>query len=201
MADTLIDDLREEKRKAERRLEDIKTHKVKRWENESFAHWFKRMRLHRKRRKNVRKIVEGYEGRIKDAIERKQKRKAKNEAKKNPYNKHGGGIVPFDSTVDGVVEWIAWEITEARLNGYTGYAFSGWRSPEKSEGLCYQICGAPSCPGRCAGKASRHAQKGDGEGAVDLTNPDQFEQIAYRLGLRLHNNLPSDLPHMSAYGN
>jgi len=62
------------------------------------------------------------------------------------------------------------------------------------------MCGAPSCPGRCAGRSSKHAEKGNNGGAVDLTNPTQFEAIAFRLGLRLHNDLPADLPHMSATG-
>lgn len=197
---SLIDDLRAEQREARRRLEAIKDRELHQWRGESDEHYAHRRELHRIRRARAREILEGYEARIKDARARKQKRKERKKAERNPYDRNGGGIVAFDSTVDGVVEWIAWELTEARRAGWSGYAFSGYRSPEKSEAICYAMCGAPSCPGRCAGRSSKHAEKGNGGGAADITAPAQFEEIAFRLGLRLHNDLPADLPHMSATG-
>lgn len=197
---TLLETLRRDRDEAKKRLEKIKDRELVQWKGESFEHFRHRMHLHRKRREHVRQIVEGYDGRIKDAKKRKQKRKQENKADKNPYDRNGGRVVPFDSTVDGVVEWIAYELTAARGAGWTGYAFSGWRSPEKSEGICYAMCGQPSCPGRCAGRSSKHSESGNNGGAVDITNPTQFEEIAHRLGLRLHNELTADLPHMSATG-
>jgi len=197
---TVLDDLRRDRDQAEKRLESIKDQDLVQWKGESDEHFAHRKHLHHERRENVRKIVEGYDGRIKEAADRKAERRKEAKAKENPYDQHGGGIVKFDSTVDGVVEWIAWELTEARKAGWDGYAFSGFRTPEKSTGICIAMCGAPSCPGRCAGASSKHSEKGDGGGAVDLTEPGQFEEIACRLGLRLHNDLPADLPHMSATG-
>jgi hypothetical protein len=194
---TVIEELRRDRDEAATHLKEVKARHLKRWKGEKWTHFFKRMHRHRLRRKRVRHILEGYEARIEDAIERKQERK---EDKRDDYDRNGGGIVPFDSTVDGVVEWIAYELTEARKHGWTGQAFSGYRSPAKSIAICISMCGAPSCPGRCAGASSNHAKSGYLGGAADITNPTQFEEIANRLGLRLHNNLPADLPHMSATG-
>ena len=97
----------------------------------------------------------------------------------------------------------------ARHTGHDGVRWqgtlaSGWRSPAYSESLCQRMCGAPSCPGRCAGRSSRHSQKTVAQGAVDVTDYARFGQlmahcpirpaIVNRLGVR-------DPVHFSVAGN
>lgn len=59
----------------------------------------------------------------------------------------------------------------ARAHGWTGYLTSGHREPSYSRGLCYAMCGAPSCSGRCAGVASNHVRN-----AIDVTKPWEFDR-------------------------
>jgi hypothetical protein len=108
-------------------------------------------------------------------------------------------------TVDGkpVAAWIAHYVLKAREEGlWDGYVVSGYRSPEYSEQICYQMCGAPSCPGRCAGRSSEHSQQIKPRGAVDvdLAHRDQFARAMQRLGAPLRNALPNDPNHFSASG-
>ena len=80
---------------------------------------------------------------------------------------------------------------------------SGVRTPEYSEQLCYQICGAPSCPGRCAGRSSNHnmtKNQSEPAGALDVSNYYNFGAVQKRIGSPLKNNLPSDPVHYSATG-
>jgi hypothetical protein len=106
--------------------------------------------------------------------------------------------------------WLAEVLTRARASGmWKGVVFSGVRTPQHSEELCIAMCGAPSCPGRCAGRVSNHAcpPSGEGkpfEGAVDVT-----DYVGLREYCRAHNEplrgggevLPADLPHFSHEGN
>lgn len=192
-----IDALRDEKRDAKKRLEDIKDHDLDQWKGESDEHFKKREKLHHERRANARKILENFDGRIKHAIERKEDRKQEKQAD-GPYDAHGGDIVTFDGKQ--IVEWIAHDLYQMRQHGWNGYLVSGYRTPEYSQQLCYNMCGAPSCPGRCAGTSSNHTKKGDGYGAADVTDYVNAERVAFSIGSRLHNNLPSDLVHLSSSG-
>lgn len=128
---------------------------------------------------------------------------------------HDSGEVPSGTdfvTFDGhpVPRWIVEEaLAPARRSGvWTGTVISGYRTPEYSEQLCYGICGAPSCPGKCAGRSSNHccppSYRGvPYEGAVDVTQPASLQRWT-----RAHNNpirgngeaLPQDLVHFSRSG-
>lgn len=165
-----------------------------------------------KRRSKARKEKQKASQEIKDLRKRK---KAKDKAiskldKKIPQVKgkikkakeldsHGGDVVQWDGKP--VVEWIAFWLEKSRKAGWTGSVNSGYRSPEYSEQLCYQICGAPSCPGRCAGRSSNHTQKGYPNGAVDVSDPTTFAVIQKRIGSPLFNALGSADPwHFSSTG-
>lgn len=114
----------------------------------------------------------------------------------------------LDGTVviDGkqVAAWIAKDVLKAREKGlWHGYVVSGYRSPEYSESLCFAMCGAPTCPGRCAGRGSSHSQLVYPAGAVDvdLAHRDEFARAMQAIGSPLHNALPFDVNHFSFAGN
>jgi hypothetical protein len=84
---------------------------------------------------------------------------------------------------------------------WSGDLYSGFRDPAYSESLCYGICGAPSCPGLCAGRASNHSQTGAPNwGAIDVMNPDGFQRGANQVGAPFTNHLPYDPNHRSYTG-
>lgn len=109
-------------------------------------------------------------------------------------------------TIDGkeVALWIAKWVLEARNKGlWHGYVVSGYRSPAYSTSLCEAMCGAPTCPGRCAGATSNHSGLEYPSGAVDVdvAHRDEFASAMQRLGSPLHNALgPADPNHFSASG-
>ena len=112
------------------------------------------------------------------------------------------------TTLDGkpIAAWIAHDILiPARELGYWhGYVISGYRTPAYSRSLCYAMCGASSCPGRCAGEASRHSQYVRPDGACDLTDPAGAIAYARHKGIEFHGAgevLSSDYPHFSTWGN
>lgn len=84
------------------------------------------------------------------------------------------GVGSFDSKP--VAVWMIPILISARNNGWGGTLTSGYRSPEYSEQLCYGICDAPVCPGRCAGRTSNHTKNVKPEGAVDVSDPAGFAQ-------------------------
>lgn len=88
------------------------------------------------------------------------------------------------TTYDGrpVARWFVPYMEYARNVGdhtgrWHGTLNSGWRDPVYSEHLCYQMCGAPSCPGRCAGRASNHVGSTPGTGAIDVSDYVTFARI------------------------
>ncbi len=111
-------------------------------------------------------------------------------------------------TVDGkpCPAWIAEWVQKIRAAGrWHGVVVSGYRTPEYSEQLCYGMCGAPSCPGRCAGRSSNHCCPPTFtgvpyEGAVDVTDYYTFGAECRRLGAPLTNHLPADPVHYSHGG-
>ena len=111
------------------------------------------------------------------------------------------GLASYDG--HQVAAWMVPQLDWARSHGWPGYVNSGYRTPAFSRSLCIARCGAPSCPGTCAGATSRHSQYGFGEGAVDLSEPDAFESALRGCPSlpRLINRLPYDRPHHSAQGN
>lgn len=85
----------------------------------------------------------------------------------------------------------------AWARGWRGVLTSGWRSPEYSESLCENMCGNPTCPGRCAGRGSRHSQTPWQNGAIDVTDPWKFDSVTPEL----FNALGAADPwHMSTSG-
>lgn len=195
---TQLEILREMRADARATLEGIKDHDLTQWTGESDDHFKARKERHHDRRKNARKIYEGLDARVAMAAKRKEERREKEQADHNPYDAHGGGIVTFDGKQ--VVEWIAHDLFEIRKAGWTGYLVSGYRTPEYSTSLCVAMCGAPSCPGRCAGATSNHAKSGDGGGACDLSDYVNAERLFHETGSRLWNDLPVDLVHFSSTG-
>lgn len=94
----------------------------------------------------------------------------------------------------------------ARSHGWFGQLVSGWRDPNYSQHLCYNMCGHPSCPGLCAGLSSNHVGSSCARFAVDVSDYIRFGHIMATMSLapgqpRLHNFLPHDLVHYSPSGN
>lgn len=115
----------------------------------------------------------------------------------------GDGIVTFDGKPCAAE--IAFWLGKARENGWGGVLVSGVRSPEHSEDLCFGMCGAPSCPGTCAGKSSNHCcppsfKCKKGEGAADCSDYINLAIILRRIGAPIFNDLPADRVHFSFSG-
>jgi len=112
--------------------------------------------------------------------------------------KHPSGV----GTIDGkqVAKWIIPYVKKARQMGWKGTVTSGYRSPAYSEQLCMNMCGAPSCPGTCAGKSSNHSGKVYPAGAIDVSEPESFGAIMRKINAPLKNDLPSDPVHYSYTG-
>lgn len=120
----------------------------------------------------------------------------------------GGAWVIFDG--HEVPRWMAVVLQAARDSGvWTGVVFSGRRTKQFSEELCEGICGAPSCPGRCAGTDSNHVgpptfEGEEWEGAVDVTDPHGLRHFCETHDEPLVGGgavLPADIAHFSHEGN
>lgn len=151
---------------------------------------------------------------------RSEEMKKRSEDRRANFKKmrHEHNHPPEDA--DGVSDWrgtkvAAWMVGEregpdgTRTNwlqksvehGWDGDLNSGWRSPAHSESLCISMCGAPSCPGKCAGKSSNHSQVGPPNwGAIDVQDFARFGAIQSQIGSPLKNALPVDLVHYSFTG-
>jgi hypothetical protein len=126
---------------------------------------------------------------------RKQRKLAKLNAVPRP------GVAQFDGK--SVAAWIVPYLVWARQNGWKGTLNSGWRDPAYSEQLCRNMCGAPSCPGRCAGRTSNHAGSVKPAGAIDVSDYVTFGRLMARCPYtpRLQNQLGARDPvHFSASG-
>jgi hypothetical protein len=111
------------------------------------------------------------------------------------------GVTTFDGRP--VAAWMQPYLEFARENGWRGTLTSGFRDPAHSEQLCFQMCGAPSCPGRCAGKASNHAGSTKPRGALDVSDFARFGQLMQRCPHqpRIFNALGAQDPiHFSVSG-
>lgn len=92
----------------------------------------------------------------------------------------------------------------ARKNGWRGNLTSGWRDPAYSQHLCYQMCGRPSCPGKCAGLSSNHVGSTSSRFAMDVSDYVNFGSLMRRCPLhpKVHNSLGARDPvHFSPSGN
>ena len=129
----------------------------------------------------------------------KRRRKQRVLARKSSVDR--AGVVQFDG--HAVAAWIEPHLTWARANGWKGTIYSGYRTPEHSEEICRQKCGAPSCPGRCAGRTSNHSGRVAPAGAVDVSDYVTFGRLMARSPHRpqLRNALPTTDPnHFSESG-
>jgi hypothetical protein len=104
--------------------------------------------------------------------------------------------VPVAKTAIPVLEW-------CRKHGWKGTLVSGYRTPAYSESLCYAMCGRPSCPGRCAGRATNHAYADPSRFAIDVSDYINFAHVVAKCPLhpKIHNSLPNDRVHFSPQGN
>ncbi len=111
------------------------------------------------------------------------------------------GVTTFDGV--RVAKWMVPYLQWARDHGWAGRLVSGWRDPAYSEKLCYAICGAPRCPGLCAGRSSNHSGSAKPYGAVDVSHYDSFKGLMLRCPYRplLINRLSRDPVHFSVSGN
>jgi predicted chitinase/peptidoglycan hydrolase-like protein with peptidoglycan-binding domain len=129
----------------------------------------------------------------------KRRRAQRRLARKSSVDR--AGVVQFDG--HAVAGWIEPHLQWARANGWKGTIYSGYRTPEHSEEICRQKCGAPTCPGRCAGRTSNHSGRVAPAGAVDVSDYVTFGRLMARSPHRprLMNALPtSDPNHFSASG-
>jgi hypothetical protein len=150
-----------------------------------------------KRRKELAKQVRAARGE-KDALAKKLKYLIEQRDAAPPQ---GDSIVQFDGKP--CAAWIARDLQKIRDLGWDGFLLSGYRTPAYSTGLCIAICGAPTCPNRCAGATSNHSKYVEPEGAADL-DPGHLAQalsLLRQIGSPLHNAIgPTDPNHVSASG-
>jgi Putative peptidoglycan binding domain len=131
------------------------------------------------------------------ALARRAKQRKAAKASSAPRN----GVATFDGRP--VAAWLKPYLEWARQNGWKGTLNSGFRDPAYSEKLCMSMCGAPSCPGRCAGRASNHAGSSNPSGAIDVSDYVTFGQLMRRCPYspRIFNALGAQDPvHFSASG-
>jgi hypothetical protein len=94
------------------------------------------------------------------------------------------GVEWFDGRK--VAAWMVPYLTWARKHGWKGHVVSGWRDPAYSERLCWAMCGAPRCPGRCAGRSSNHSGSVKPHGAIDVSDYQTFGRLMHSCPLRPH---------------
>jgi hypothetical protein len=138
-------------------------------------------------------------GRVPEPMKRRGERR-RGEQREDAHD-DGPNVVTFDGRP--VAAWLKPYLEWARENGWRGTLNSGFRSPEHSERLCFQICGRPTCPGRCAGRGSNHTKAAEPEGAVDVSDFATFARLMKRCPLRprIFNALgAADPVHFSASG-
>lgn len=116
--------------------------------------------------------------------------------------------------VPGVTRWhgapvakaAVYYLDKAKERGWQGGLNSGWRDPLYSRSLCIRMCGAPSCPGRCAGTASNHVGNSPARFAIDVSDYYRFGQIMREIPIprglhRIYNALGARDPvHFSPSG-
>jgi hypothetical protein len=128
------------------------------------------------------------------ARRRKQHKLAKEAAKPR------AGVAMFEGKP--VAAWMKPHLDFARGNGWTGFVYSGYRTPEESEQICIDKCGAVKCPGTCGGRSSNHSGRVVGSGALDVSDHVTFGTLMKRSPHRpaIFNDLPHDINHFSSTG-
>lgn len=155
---------------------------------------FRQRLYHPKTRKysTYKRIRRGMERRI-------RQRKLARQNDKHAHKNKGVGFydgIPVANVAIPILQW-------CRANGWGGRLVSGYRTPAYSESLCYRMCGRPSCPGMCAGRATNHAWALATRFAMDVSDYMNFRRIVARCPISPHvsNHLPRDLVHFSPSGN
>jgi peptidoglycan hydrolase-like protein with peptidoglycan-binding domain len=105
------------------------------------------------------------------ALRRRRKQRKAAKLSRRPR----AGVDTFDG--EPVAAWMKPYLVWARDHGWSGTLNSGWRDPAHSERLCFDICNAPRCPGRCAGRTSNHSGHVKPAGSIDVSNPAQFGEL------------------------
>jgi len=162
-----------------------------------------RARRAARKRAYWREVLDDIEDGQEKAVARRKRQWKKLRILKAQVAEEVGGdhVVTFDGKP--CADWLAEDFAEARRRGlWSGYLVSGVRTSERSVELCYGICGAPSCPGLCAGVASNHNCDNCAypRGAGDVTDYYRCESASAILDLRYTNDLAGDRVHMSANG-
>jgi hypothetical protein len=139
----------------------------------------------------VRGAARGLRRRV---AQRRAAQKSHDAANQNGKVAHYDGV-PVAGVVVDVLDW-------CRAHGWRGRLVSGYRTPEYSEHLCFNMCRRPSCPGKCAGRTTNHSGLTNDRCAVDVTFYVDFRRIVANCPLqpRLHNDLPIDPVHFSPNG-
>jgi hypothetical protein len=109
------------------------------------------------------------------------------------------GVAMFDGRP--VAAWLKPYLDFARANGWRGTLNSGFRTPERSEEICFEKCGHPTCAD-CAGKSSNHSGKVKPRGAIDVSDFTTFGQLMRQCPLDppIFNAVAGDPVHFSATG-
>lgn len=148
-------------------------------------------------------------------MQRREKKRAPAFAKLREAHLHPPDDPDHISTFEGVAvaAWMVGKdagpngshvnwLQKIRDAGWHGVVVSGARTAAHSEELCWQMCGAPSCSGTCAGRSSNHVvDAGYPDGAVDVSEYTRFGELARQVGAPLINALgAADPVHFSPSG-
>jgi hypothetical protein len=137
------------------------------------------------------------------ALGKKRRRAQRKNALKNRVKAvFTSGVTTYDGVP--VAKWLVPYLQYARAHDWNGRLVSGWRSPAYSDSLCRRMCGAPRCPGRCAGSSSNHSGSARPRGALDVSDYVRFGQVIRNCPLEpdIFNALGARDPvHFSASGN
>lgn len=166
---------------------------VKKHQTSRIDHEF-RMRLRYPKKKKYNTLRQLERGARKRVAQRREYRRERRRARRRGVGRFDGKPCAY-----WMIKYLKW----ARAHGWRGQLVSGWRSPEHSEKLCYDMCGKPTCPGRCAGRYSRHSQKRQPNGAIDVSDYIKFAEVIAHCPYnpRIFNALPRDRVHFSSTGN
>lgn len=173
---------------------------------ESEEHWHERRKRNRVRFENkddavdhIVKKIHAHEKMRDDLIERRFDYRETRREERDKYKKGSVAIVTFDGKA--CVEDLAYWLDLIRGKGkWSGVLVSGYRTPAYSIQLCMNMCGAPYCPGRCAGASTNHAKTTYPGPAGDVTDYFRCEDALIDVGSGYFNDLPLDLVHMSRSG-
>jgi hypothetical protein len=166
--------------------------------------------LNRRREKLADQVERRKE--IAEHLEKKYKALKKDREEDNkPSGGNSGGSVGFsvpsrrwNPYSRSIPNWMIPWLDKSDANGWNGVVVSGVRTPAYSQQLCYNMCGAPTCPGRCAGIYSNHnmtASQGYPYGALDVSDYYTFERVQWAIGSPLKNSLcAADPVHFSVSG-